>query len=72
MFYNKPEIYQRFINQIIMSNKPYKPRRRRRSKVNTWLLVGIVLLILLIFGWLTFTDLSGDTDVYAPPFESVE
>jgi len=55
-----------------MSNNPYKTEMRRRIKTSTWLLIGVITLIVLIFGWLTLADLSGDTDVSAPPVENVE
>lgn len=35
----------------------------RKNKVNGWLVVGVIVLIVLLFGWLTFADMSGDTDV---------
>lgn len=37
--------------------------RRSRSKVNGWLVAGVIVLIILLFGWLTFADMAGDTDV---------
>lgn len=35
----------------------------RKNKVNAWLVVGVIVLIVLLFGWLTFADMAGDTDV---------
>lgn len=33
------------------------------SRANGWLVVGIIFFIVLLFGWLTFADLAGDTAV---------
>ena len=38
---------------------------KRRAKPNLWLIIGAVVLIVLLLLWLTFADLSGDTDVAA-------
>lgn len=35
----------------------------KRNKVNGWLVVGVIVLIVLLFGWLTLADMGGDTDV---------
>ena len=43
---------------IIMSDKDKK-------QVPTWLLVGVIVLIVLLLVWLTIADLFGDTDVAA-------
>ena len=40
-------------------------RRRKKQKVNTWLCVGVGVLIILLLVWLTIADFSGDTDVAA-------
>lgn len=37
-------------------------RRRHRRRVNVWLVIGVIVLILLLL-WLTWADLLGDTDV---------
>ena len=37
--------------------------KERKNKVNGWLVVGVIVLIVLLFGWLTFADMAGDTDV---------
>lgn len=37
--------------------------KERKNKVNPWLVVGVIVLIVLLFGWLTFADMAGDTDV---------
>lgn len=34
-----------------------------KSKTNIWLVIGVIVLIVLLFGWLTLADMSGDTDV---------
>lgn len=41
--------------------------RRRRKKRNTtiWLAIGATFLVILLILWLTFADLTGDTDVAA-------
>lgn len=39
--------------------------KKRRSKWNVWLVVGVVVLIVLLVLWLTVADLFGDTDVNA-------
>ena len=45
-------------------NLPYiMPTQSKKNKVNGWLLVAVIFLIVLLFGWLTFADFSGDTDV---------
>lgn len=37
--------------------------KTKKNKVNTWLVVGVIALIVLLFGWLTLADMCGDTDV---------
>lgn len=37
----------------------------KKSRVNTWLLVGVIVLIVLLLVWLTIADFFGDTDVAA-------
>ena len=37
----------------------------KKKRTQFWLLVGAVILIVLLFIWLTFADLAGDTDVSA-------
>ena len=34
-----------------------------KNKVNVWLVIGVIFLIVLLFGWLTCADMAGDTDV---------
>ena len=38
---------------------------KKKNKANTWLIIGVFVLIVLLFVWLTFADLTGDTDVAA-------
>lgn len=40
-------------------------KKQKNSKVNFWLLVGVIVLIVLLVIWLTMADLWGDTDVAA-------
>ena len=35
----------------------------KKKKINGWLVVGVIVLIVLLFGFLTMADISGDTDV---------
>lgn len=37
--------------------------KEKKNKVNGWLVTGVIVLIILLFGWLTFADCAGDTDV---------
>lgn len=37
--------------------------KEKKNKVNGWLVTGVIVLIVLLFGWLTFADMAGDTDV---------
>ncbi len=39
--------------------------KENRTKTSTWLVVGVVILIVLLFVWLTVADFFGDTDVAA-------
>lgn len=39
--------------------------KKKKSRINVWLLVGVIILIILLFVWLTIADLWGDTDVVA-------
>lgn len=38
---------------------------KRHVRPNLWLIIGVVILIVLLLLWLTFADLTGDTDVAA-------
>lgn len=40
-------------------------RNNKKSRINGWLLVGVLVLIALLLIWLTVADLFGDTDVVA-------
>lgn len=50
-----------------MSNKPYHTAEEapRRSRASVWVAVGAIFLIILLILWLTFADLTGNTDVAA-------
>lgn len=37
----------------------------KKKKTNVWLIVGVVVLIVLLYFWLTWADVLGDTDVAA-------
>ena len=38
---------------------------KEKKSVPTWLIVGVIVLIVLLLVWLTIADLFGDTDVAA-------
>ncbi|MBD5234518.1 MAG: hypothetical protein HDS65_10145 [Bacteroidales bacterium] len=38
---------------------------RKRNRVSTWVAIGAIFLIILLIVWLTFADLTGNTDVAA-------
>lgn len=38
---------------------------KRKSSTGVWLAIGAIVLIILLIVWLTFADLSGNTDVAA-------
>lgn len=42
---------------------PKDQNKKTKSKANGWLVAGVIVLIVLLFGWLTFADMAGDTDV---------
>lgn len=48
-----------------MERAENKPRRTKRNQKSLWLAIGAIFLIILLLLWLTFADLSGDTDVAA-------
>lgn len=35
----------------------------KNKTTNVWLVIGVIVLIVLLFGWLTCADMAGDTDV---------
>lgn len=37
----------------------------KKTKISTWLIVGVIILIVLLMVWLSVADLWGDTDVAA-------
>ncbi|MDE6278108.1 MAG: hypothetical protein K2M06_08375 [Muribaculaceae bacterium] len=51
-----------------MSNDHYRKEensRRKRTRINIWVAIGAIFLIVLLILWLTFADLTGNTDVAA-------
>lgn len=34
--------------------------RKKKSRVNAWLVIGAVVLIVLLIIWLTFSEMAGD------------
>lgn len=38
---------------------------KRRSRTNVWVAIGAIILIIILLLWLTFADLTGNTDVAA-------
>lgn len=40
-------------------------RAKKRSKPPVWVAIGAIFLIILLIIWLTFADLTGNTDVAA-------
>lgn len=40
-------------------------RNKKKSKTPVWVAIGAIFLIILLIVWLTFADLTGDTDVAA-------
>lgn len=38
---------------------------KKKTRINGWLLAGVLILIALLLVWLTVADLLGDTDVAA-------
>lgn len=45
------------------SKKAYRFENHKR--VNPWMIVGVVVLVVLLLIWLTVADFTGDTDVAA-------
>lgn len=37
----------------------------KRNRTSLWVAIGAIFLIILLILWLTFADLTGDTDVAA-------
>lgn len=50
-----------YIKKTIMSDSDSK----RKNRTSVWVAIGAVFLIILLIIWLTFADLTGDTDVAA-------
>ena len=45
------------------------------NKISIWLIIGVIVLIVLLFLWLTIADVFGDTDVAAmitPPASVID
>lgn len=40
-------------------------RTKNRNRTSVWVAIGAIFLIILLIIWLTFADLTGDTDVAA-------
>ncbi len=38
---------------------------KRRNRTSVWIAIGAVFLIILLILWLTFADITGNTDVAA-------
>ncbi len=38
---------------------------RRKNRISVWVAIGAIFLIILLIIWLTFADLTGNTDVAA-------
>lgn len=38
---------------------------RKTNRTSVWVAIGAIFLIILLIIWLTFADLTGDTDVAA-------
>lgn len=58
---NKSDVMKSETNLIIYIMNDSK----RHVRPNLWLIIGVVILIVLLLLWLTFADLTGDTDVAA-------
>lgn len=39
--------------------------RSKKNRTSVWVAIGAIFLIILLILWLTFADLTGDTDVAA-------
>lgn len=38
---------------------------KNKKRASTWLIIGVIVLIILLMLWLTFADATGNTDVNA-------
>ncbi|MDE6206647.1 MAG: hypothetical protein K2M55_02445 [Muribaculaceae bacterium] len=47
------------------SSHSMSERRNRRNRASIWVALGAIFLIILLIVWLTFADLTGNTDVAA-------
>ncbi len=39
--------------------------KKNKNRTSLWVAIGAIVLIILLFVWLTYADLFGDTDVAA-------
>ena len=63
---NHPDILQEALhNPRLAARREEAERRRRKTRVNFWLVLGVCILVVLLLVWLTIADLWGDTDVAA-------
>ena len=42
-----------------------RSKTERRNRTSVWVAIGAIFLIILLILWLTFADLTGNTDVAA-------
>lgn len=42
-----------------------RPKTERKNRMSVWVAIGAIFLIILLIIWLTFADLTGNTDVAA-------
>lgn len=42
-----------------------RSRNKRNSRTSVWVAIGAIFLIILLIIWLSFADLTGNTDVAA-------
>lgn len=42
-----------------------RTKTQRRNRTSVWVAIGAIFLIILLILWLTFADLTGNTDVAA-------
>ncbi len=42
-----------------------RSKTQRRNRISVWVAIGAIFLIILLIIWLTFADITGNTDVAA-------
>lgn len=42
-----------------------RTKTQRRNRTSVWVAIGAIFLIILLIIWLTFADITGNTDVAA-------